>query len=267
MATTPATLHAPPAPPAAPPTTAPSPAAPQPTSILVLDTSSKKPHPSKSKKKPKKPKPPRETWHIPVLRLELHDLAHAGTQRFLTAGLDLSTLLKTAVTAVLSRLYASPAAQPAKVKTLKLVVRAMDTLAYTTGTARAKEIHLSSSYLAQLTLTGQALADEILGVVRHEMVHVWQHNGRGAAPGGLVEGIADWVRMRDGLVPAHWSRGGRRWDEGYQVTAYFLEWLEDCYGEGTMRAVNEGMKGGYDEEALWAGVSGGKTVGTLWGEY
>lgn len=40
----------------------------------------------------------------------------------------------------------------------------------------------------------------------HEMVHCWQRNAHGTAPGGLIEGIADWVRLKAGLVPPHWKR-------------------------------------------------------------
>ena len=46
-------------------------------------------------------------------------------------------------------------------------------------------------------------------------VHVWQYNGNNTAPGGLIEGIADWVRLKDGFIPPHWSRGGDSWDDGF----------------------------------------------------
>lgn len=48
-------------------------------------------------------------------------------------------------------------------------------------------------------------------------VHCWQYNGKRTCPGGLVEGIADFVRLRDGLSPPHWKKGGTNWDEGYFV--------------------------------------------------
>lgn len=38
-----------------------------------------------------------------------------------------------------------------------------------------------------------------MGVCVHEMVHCWQWNAKGTCPGGLIEGIADYVRLRSGL--------------------------------------------------------------------
>ena len=43
-------------------------------------------------------------------------------------------------------------------------------------------------------------------------------------PGGLIEGIADWVRLRAGLGAKHWKQeADGKWDAGYQHTGYFLE--------------------------------------------
>jgi len=53
------------------------------------------------------------------------------------------------------------------------------------------------------------------------MVHVEQFNGLGSAPGGLIEGIADWVRNENHLDPPHWKEGpgeDENWDAGYQTT-------------------------------------------------
>lgn len=87
-------------------------------------------------------------------------------------------------------------------------------------------------------------AFEIEGVLVHELVHCFQHNGRGACPGGLVEGIADWVRLGAGLGAPHWRRGAvpDRWDQGYERTAYFLDWLEVKFGRGTVRRMNEALR-------------------------
>lgn len=144
----------------------------------------------------------------------------------------------------------------------------MDGVAYTTSTeldSDHKEIHFSLRYLSGLS---PALASaEILGVVRHEMVHCFQHNARGTCPGGLVEGIADWVRLRAGFSPPHWRRGGKRWDDGYQNTAYFLEWLEQRFGEGTVRRVNSLLGRGKYREGMWEEVCSGCGVEALWREY
>lgn len=57
----------------------------------------------------------------------------------------------------------------------------------------------------------------ITGVLYHESTHIWQWNGNGQAPGGLIEGIADYVRLKAGYAPSNWVKPGQgdRWDQGY----------------------------------------------------
>ncbi|KAI6678065.1 hypothetical protein NL676_038861 [Syzygium grande] len=45
-------------------------------------------------------------------------------------------------------------------------------------------------------------------------------------PGRLIEGITDFVRLRSGYVPGHWVVPGQgdRWDQGYDITARFLDY-------------------------------------------
>jgi hypothetical protein len=168
---------------------------------------------------------------------------------------------------------------------------------YTTGLPLDdlhKEIHVSTHYLASrlplnlphsthsssttTTAPGSlpslsAFHHELLGVLTHEAVHCYQHNGQGTAPGGLIEGIADFVRLKAGLAPPHWKKGtseesrGRKWDEGYQKTAWFLEWLEGRCGNGVVGRINESLgRGRYVEGQFWEGVCG-CTVQSLWEEY
>lgn len=110
--------------------------------------------------------------------------------------------------------------------------------------------------------------EELQGVLVHEMVHCWQWNAYGTAPGGLIEGIADFVRLKAGLAPPHWKKERRdNWDQGYQHTGYFLEWIETQYGEGSIRRVNEAlMNKRYDEEVFWTKLFS-KGVKDLWSEY
>jgi hypothetical protein len=140
----------------------------------------------------------------------------------------------------------------------------MDGIAYTTGSHSAKEIHFSLDYIAEL---GNRTKDEIEGVLTHEVVHCFQYNAKGTAPGGLIEGIADYVRLRAGFTPPHWTRsGGDKWDAGYQTTGYFLDWIEKRYGQGTVQELNGGMKDKEWDEKMFKEVTGRK-VGKLWKMY
>lgn len=155
-------------------------------------------------------------------------------------------------------------------RSVTLVLRDMDGVAYTTCSPLDddhKQIHLSLTYVAGIACARQR--DEICGVMVHEMVHCWQWNADGTAPGGLIEGIADFVRLKAGLAPPHWTRGegGGDWDAGYQHTAYFLDWLEGRYGEGTVQRVNERLRRGkYVEREFWKGLFH-RGVKELWREY
>lgn len=159
----------------------------------------------------------------------------------------------------------------------------MDGVAYTTGSDTSKEIHFSCQHIVNCA---ERCADEIRGVLVHEVVHCYQYNGQGACPSGLIEGIAgayiclpgfgtsflrlrlhpDWVRLRSGFEPPHWRPGGSRWDEGYHVTAYFLQWLTERYGEGTVPEINELMKSTRYDEHIFKTVTGRK-VSKLWKLY
>ena len=76
----------------------------------------------------------------------------------------------------------------------------MSGVAYTKGSdldKDHKEIHLSMDYLKGVHERSEGKLDEseILGVIRHEMVHCFQFNGKHTANGGLIEGIAEYVEI------------------------------------------------------------------------
>uniref|UniRef100_K4BEM5 Uncharacterized protein n=1 Tax=Solanum lycopersicum TaxID=4081 RepID=K4BEM5_SOLLC len=58
------------------------------------------------------------------------------------------------------------------------------------------EIHVSARFIQGYS---GDVKREITGVLYQESAHIWQWNGNGKAPGGLIEGIADYVRLKVGL--------------------------------------------------------------------
>jgi len=146
----------------------------------------------------------------------------------------------------------------------------MGGVAYTTGSeldSEHKEIHFSLDYIHN-SIPAARTTHEIMGVLTHEMVHCYQYNALGTCPGGLIEGIADWVRLNSGLSPPHWKKEANgKWDAGYQHTGYFLEYLENRYGEGLVRRLNEKLRvERYQEKAFWTELCG-RPVEQLWGDY
>ncbi|KAH6789837.1 Plant basic secretory protein family protein [Perilla frutescens var. frutescens] len=144
---------------------------------------------------------------------------------------------------------------------VSLFIDDMDGVAY----ASNNQIHVSARYINSYSGPSD-VKTEITGVLYHEMTHVWQWNGNGQAPGGLIEGIADFVRLKAGYVPSHWVRSGEgdKWDQGYDVTARFLDYC-DGLRSGFVAELNKKMRDGYSqsffEELL------GKSVDTLWADY
>ncbi|OOG00828.1 hypothetical protein ASPCADRAFT_511706 [Aspergillus carbonarius ITEM 5010] len=240
----------------------------------------------------------------PKLRLHINDLRHPASKSFLTLIPDVSSTLETALTAIIQHLYIPRRTEPVSgrpsssfiphvpaTRSVTVLLRDIDGVAYTTGTELDndhKEIHLSLSYIRTCTRYPDPVA-EITGVLTHELVHCYQHTAPPQAqdiprpPGGLIEGIADFVRLKAGLEPPHWKRPtsakerSAKWDQGYQHTAYFLAWLEDVrVGKGAVGLLNDrllrvgyvGEDGGKGsvKEGFWKGLFGAG-VQELWEEY
>ncbi|CAN0927029.1 Basic secretory protease (Fragments) [Linum grandiflorum] len=125
------------------------------------------------------------------------------------------------------------------------------------------EIHVNASYLGKYKGN---IRREFVGIVYHQMAAVWQWNGKGEAPKGLLSGIAEFVRMA-----AHYGNSqkvrlgdGNRWDQGDGVTARFLEFCEKKK-KGFVKELNKKMKYGYTKAYFFDFL--GKTVDQLWKEY
>ena len=213
---------------------------------------------------------PNPSFPTPKLRLSTLDLDHPGSKVFFNK-VNPSKALSEAAGAVLSILYRPTRSNDhiPECRSVTLFLHAMGGVAYTKGSdldIDHKEMHFSLDYINGIPSERQK--DEIQGVLVHEMVHCWQWNAAGTAPGGLIEGIADFVRLKAGLSPPHWKKeGGGQWDAGYQHTGYFLEWIESTCGGGSVRKINHALKDKeYEEDNFWEQLFG-KKVGLLWKEY
>ena len=127
-------------------------------------------------------------FDTPKLRLQLNDLGHEGSSIFLS-NIKGNEELEEQVQNVLNLLYTKESKCPGT-RSVTLIVREMDGVAYTTGKDiddDHKEIHFNTRYIE--SIPELRLKEEMNGVIVHEMVHCWQWNAWGTAPGGLIEGI------------------------------------------------------------------------------
>ncbi|KAI9181987.1 hypothetical protein LWI28_020794 [Acer negundo] len=146
-----------------------------------------------------------------------------------------------------------------KTQKVSLFIDNMDGVAYAVN----GEIHVSAKYIG--SYSGD-VRREITGVLYHEMTHIWQWNGNGQAPGGLIEGIADYVRLKANYAPSHWVKPGQgnRWDQGYDVTARFLDYCNSLRN-GFVAELNKKMRSGYSNNYFVDLL--GKNVDQLWRDY
>ncbi|XP_071740359.1 uncharacterized protein [Rutidosis leptorrhynchoides] len=104
-------------------------------------------------------------------------------------------------------------------------------------------------------------------LMSHEMTHCLQWNGEGTTPQMLVEGIADYTTLRAKTVDrARFEKpgDGEKWDQGYHITALFLEYC-DTVTPSFVAKLNKMMRKKYDV-GYFKEITG-KPVEQLWSDY
>ncbi len=158
---------------------------------------------------------------------------------------------------------------------LQLVIRDdPGAVAYITSGNRPNsvEVTISTDHLQNVADEPDgSVEEEVKGILYHEMTHMYQQDDSdgGGADGGLIEGIADSVRFKNGFVPrgAQPNKDGN-WNDGYRTTAFFLLWLEQRY-DSFIYELNLSMSNTDGER--WTPDAfetiTGKPVDELWNDY
>ncbi|BGP39356.1 hypothetical protein JCM10449v2_003294 [Rhodotorula kratochvilovae] len=217
--------------------------------------------------------------HLPTLHLRCLDLADEGSEVFFAHTSSPHAVLSHAASNVLQLLYPTKDSHPPPVRSITLHLRSFDGVAYTCGSHldnEHKEVHLSLSYLAGVAARagsdGKRVRQEIEGVLTHELVHAFQYDGGGTVPGGVIEGVADWLRGEAGLAPPHWREqpgDGDRWDQGYERTGFFLSYLSrHLDNPHLVPQLNSALRNSsWEEGAHLRKLLGGEDVENLWETY
>lgn len=107
---------------------------------------------------------------------------------------------------------------------------------------------------------------EFTSLLHHELTHVFQWNGEGQAPTGLMEGVADYMILKSNYYPPGFAKpgSGDSWDQGYDFTARFLEYCEELQS-GFVAGLNKLIRHNYTD-AYFEQLTG-KPVEKLWADY
>lgn len=97
------------------------------------------------------------------------------------------------------------------------------------------------------------------------MTHIFQWLPTNA-PSALIKGIADYMMLKANYFPPEQAKlgDGDRWDQGYDITARFLEYCESLL-DNFVAQLNKKMKDFYND-SYYSDLLG-KPVDQLWQEY
>ncbi len=165
-------------------------------------------------------------------------------------------------------LYLSPDEVPA-FERLTLKIFSFDGIAWKSGDPPHITVAVSSDYLLRYHREGGNVAEEVRGILFHEMTHAYQHaNGMSSS---AVEGVADLVRYCAGYIPTHFRFAGGHWTDGYKTTAFFLAWLQENQGYADLAYVlNQSALPGQANNWSWQSAITNATCqspDTLWHQY
>jgi hypothetical protein len=181
---------------------------------------------------------------------------------------DPVTTLGTIACQVCTILYRDPAEVTRNPSTIRLRVYDFDGVANAGG----ENINLSSRHVANYRDPDDALF-EFIGVLLHEATHLYQFDG---GSGALVEGMADFVRIRAGHHRMNRRGPGGAWTDPYTTSGFFFSWLA---GPGGLQkdgrpeadpdigwAINQAMRGDDFDPRVFEDRLG-ENVDALWQEY
>ena len=126
--------------------------------------------------------------------------------------------MKTATDFVWNLFQQNNIADRENVATVRLFINVMDGIASTFN----GDICVSAEYINGYSGN---VKTEITGVIYHEITHIWQWKGnvRSTPPLGLIEGTADYVRLKAGYAPSHWVKPGQGNIDGIKATMLRLD--------------------------------------------
>lgn len=121
-------------------------------------------------------------------------------------------------------------------------------LSYKGGAPPHVEIGFNLNYLITFAEKHglDAAADEVFGILCHELTHAYQAEPKNAGGYekdteffGFIEGLADLVRLQTGgFSPPRFPKNGGSYTNGYTTTAFFYFWIMKKHQPDFIRVLN-----------------------------
>jgi hypothetical protein len=187
--------------------------------------------------------------------------------------------IKAAITEVVQTLYWSDQDSIPGVTKINYRFRDYNGISAKSGAPPEIRIDYSSRHVERSARDGgdDKVLFETRGVLLHELVHGFQLEPQGIGNYGnskefhvFIEGMADAVRIVNGGFPEGNRRSGGRWDDSYQRTGYFLDWITTTKDPDFLRKFNKStleiIPWGFDK-AIKHILGNQYNVDDLWEEY
>jgi len=174
----------------------------------------------------------------PIVSFTVLEPEHAGQVAFERVMPDMEAMIHEISLSVAKILYHDVTEIPL-FKTVRFETGLYDFPAAKSGTDQDMILYMDVNHLANVANNGdQALRDEILGMLWHELTHGYNNSpnsGQYAAGNeyhSYLEGLADYIRIKAGYNEH--KRGGIKWidswnEDAYNQTSFFLEWVANSH--------------------------------------
>ncbi|WP_422362068.1 basic secretory protein-like protein [Reichenbachiella sp.] len=210
-----------------------------------------------------------EEFHYPEVEFVLDD-PQGRAKNFKEFVPDLEELIKEEALAVSKILYEKPNEVP-RVDSVIYTVCEFEGLSGKGGVRPIIHFVFGSQYFATMldSLDKEAIREEIIGVMVHEVAHAYQKDCKYEGDGwSVIEGIADAVRYLEGYVDLSHQKVGGSYQDGYKTTGFFMVWIMQNKDKDFLKKLNKSLEENYDwkwDENILNLT--GQSVDSLWEEY
>jgi PKD repeat protein len=187
------------------------------------------------------------TFVYPTVDLECSNTNNAGYKKYMelikkNGFQDIKEFVQNCCLVVAKSLYRTvDEANAHNLRRIHYKLNEGGSLSYKGGDVPNIEIGFDMNYLNSFSSShdDQVSADEIYGVLCHEICHGYQNSpkncGEYGSPNenyGFIEGTADLARLlTGGFNPPRYPKVGGSWINGYNTTAFFYQWVQNTKGD------------------------------------